>query len=63
MSKEVNEKFYKVADDKKKASTVLLLWGDVYHLGDFDAFHNSTRAGYKGLLKLFGHKRFDDICM
>ena len=23
----------------------------------------STRASYKGLFRLFGHKRFDDICI
>ena len=39
VSKEVNEKFRKTADDKKKASTTLSHWGDIYHLGDLDVFH------------------------
>ena len=33
LSKEMNEKFWKVADETKM-STALPHWGDVYHLGD-----------------------------
>ena len=33
LSKEVNEKFRKAADEKTTMSTALPRWGDVYHLG------------------------------
>ena len=44
VSKEVNEKFRKAADDKKKAPTALPRWGDVYRLGDLDASHKAPRV-------------------
>ena len=43
VSKEVNEKFRKAADDKKKSSTTLPHWGDIYCLGDLGAFHKAPR--------------------
>ena len=42
--KEVSEKFHKVTDNKAAASTALLRWGDVYRLGDFDAFHRAFKV-------------------
>ena len=44
VSEEVNEKFHKAADDKKKASTSLPRWGDVYRLGDLHAFHKAPKV-------------------
>ena len=34
LSKQVNEKFQKTADEKKKTSSAPPRWGDVYRLGD-----------------------------
>ena len=43
VSKEVSEKFRKVADDKKKAFA-LPHWGDVYCLGDLLEFHKAPKV-------------------
>ena len=32
---EIEEKFRKVSDDRKKATSTLPTWGDIYRLGDF----------------------------
>ena len=44
MSKEVEEKFDKAAEDKKKASSALPQWGEVYHLGDWEKFHKARKV-------------------
>ena len=42
MSKEVEEKFGKAADDKK-ASSALSQWGEVNRLGDLEKFHKAPK--------------------
>ena len=42
ISKEI-EKFDKVADDKKKASSAFHHWGEVYCLGDMEKFHKAPK--------------------
>ena len=44
LSKAVNEKFRKTADEKQKTSTALLHWGDVYRLGDKPDFHKAPKV-------------------
>ena len=44
LSKEVEEKFRKATDKKKKASTALPRWGDVYRLGDLPDFHKAHKV-------------------
>ena len=51
VSKEVNEKFRKATDDKKKASTDLPHWGDTYRLGDLSDFHKAPKVN-KSFLRL-----------
>ena len=41
--KEVREKFRKAADRRKKTSSALPRWGDVYRLGDFPDYHKALR--------------------
>ena len=41
--KEVDEKFLKTADKKKKASSYLPPWSEVYRLGNLDKFHKASR--------------------
>ena len=41
IDKEVDEKFLKAADEKKKASPSLLPWSEVYRLGNLDEFHKA----------------------
>ena len=41
LSKEIDEKFCKAADDKK--SSALPHWGDIYRLGDFDDFFKAPK--------------------
>ena len=43
VSKEVNEKFRKAADNKKEASSALPHWGDIYCLGDLDDFYKAPK--------------------
>ena len=43
VSKEVYEKFRKAADNKKKTSSALLTWGDVYHLSDYPKFDKTQK--------------------
>ena len=43
VSKEGNEKFRKAKDDRKKASSALLHWGDVYRLGALPNFHKAPK--------------------
>ena len=43
ISKEVEEKFVKAAEDKKKASTTLPQWGEVYCLGDLHKFYKAPK--------------------
>ena len=57
VSKEVNEKFSKAADAKKRASTALLRWGDIYRLGDLDMFHY-RRGNMASNLNSLGVKLF-----
>ena len=42
--KEVDEKFLKAADEKKKASPSIPPWSKVYHLGNLDKFHKAPRV-------------------
>ena len=44
VSKEIKEKFGKVADDKKKTSFALRQWGEVYHLGDLEKLHKAPKV-------------------
>ena len=43
ISKEVKEKFHKVADDMKKASSALPQWGEVYRLGYREKFYKALK--------------------
>ena len=42
--KEVDDKFLKAADEKKKVSSSLLPWNEVYRLGNLDKFHKAPRV-------------------
>ena len=42
--KEVDDKFLKAADEKKKAFSSLPPWSEVYWLGNFDKFHKAPRV-------------------
>ena len=39
----MEEKFVTAADEKKKISSALLTWGEIYCLGDLDKFHKAPR--------------------
>ena len=43
-SKEVDEKFVKAVEDKKKVSTALPQWGELYHLGNHEKFHKAPKV-------------------
>ena len=43
LSKQVREKFRKVADEKKKTSSALPRWGDAYRLGDLSDYHKALK--------------------
>ena len=43
VSKEIDEKFRKAADDKMNALSTLPHWGDVYRLRDLANFHNASK--------------------
>ena len=44
IKKEIEGKFAKVADDKKKATTALLAWSDVYCLGDLPDYFKAPKV-------------------
>ena len=44
ISKEVDDNFLKAAGEKKKASSSLPPWSEVYHLGNLNKFHKATRV-------------------
>ena len=52
ISKEVSEKFQLADEDKKKSSSSLPQWGQVYHLGDEESFHMTSKVndGFSRLL-------------
>ena len=41
--KDIDEKFRKASDDRKKATSCLPVWGDAYRLGDIKDFHRAPR--------------------
>ena len=43
VKKEFEDNFSKVADDKKKATSALLAWSDVYHLGDLPDYFKALK--------------------
>ena len=52
ISKEVDEKFPVAAEDKKKASSCLPQWGQVYRFDDEESFHEAPKV-YDSFLQLF----------
>ena len=44
ISKDVDHKFCLVAEDKKKVSSALPQWGQVYRLGDQEKFHKALKV-------------------
>ena len=41
---DIEEKFFKAVDDRKKVTSSLLTWGDIYRLGDLSGFHKATKV-------------------
>ena len=54
VKRDIEDKFQKAADDKKKATSALPTWGDVYRLGDLPDFFKAPKIN-ESFSRLLGH--------